>query len=95
MTEIENDRSSSGVLDVKDNLILFYRTSLLEPWSLQIGRFDPSNIANPQRRNVTLPASVPGFENLVYHHMEHEDSSDESVSEYNKLLLLKSSRISL
>ena len=46
ITEIQNDKSSLAILDVKDDIIAFSETSLLEPSMLSVGRFDSETISN-------------------------------------------------
>lgn len=82
ITEIQNDKSSLAILDVKDNIIAFSETSLLEPPMLTVGRFDSETISNGRikRNKISIPEKIPGTENLMYEPSEYDYNNDEEIS---------------
>lgn len=80
VTEILNDKTSLTVLDVKNDIIAFSQTSLLEPSVLTVGRFNQEAIisGNITRSQISVSTMVPGSENLTYEPSEYNyDNSDE------------------
>ncbi|XP_015605512.1 acylamino-acid-releasing enzyme isoform X2 [Cephus cinctus] len=87
ITEIENDSSSLTILDVRNDVIAFVRTSLIEPSRLAIGRFNSqaSNIGNITRTEITSPQDIPGLENIKYEQIEHLYDNNDEVKQFNSI----------
>ncbi|KAK2575468.1 hypothetical protein KPH14_011199 [Odynerus spinipes] len=85
MTEIQNDGSSLSILDVKDDIIAFLKTSLLDPPCLCAGRLDFKTIndGNIFKVNVTTPLKISNFESLMYEHTIYEYDNDDDVKSFN------------
>ncbi|XP_043598877.1 acylamino-acid-releasing enzyme-like isoform X3 [Bombus pyrosoma] len=85
ITEIQNDKSSLVILDVKDDIIAFSETSLLEPPMLTVGRFDSETISNGRikRNKISIPEKIPGSENLMYEPSEYDYNNDEEIKHFN------------
>ncbi|XP_050593009.1 acylamino-acid-releasing enzyme-like isoform X1 [Bombus affinis] len=85
ITEIQNDKSSLAILDVKDDIIAFSETSLLEPSMLSVGRFDSETISNGhiKRNKISIPEKIPGTENLMYEPSEYDYDNDEEIKHFN------------
>ncbi|XP_076752190.1 acylamino-acid-releasing enzyme isoform X2 [Xylocopa sonorina] len=83
--EIKNDKSSLTILDVKNNIIAFLETSLLEPSVLTIGNFNSETInnGNIHRNKISVPATIPGSENLMYEPSEYDYDGDEEIKHFN------------
>lgn len=85
ITEIQNDGSSLSILDVKNDIIAFLKTSLLEPTHLCVGRLDFKTINDGEifRVNVTTPLEISNFESLMYEHSIYEYDNDDDVKLFN------------
>ncbi|OAD53128.1 Acylamino-acid-releasing enzyme, partial [Eufriesea mexicana] len=85
ITEIQNDKSSLIILDVKDNVIAFLETSLLEPPMLTVGKFDSNSVISGhiKRSKVSVSTSIPGSENLMYEPSEYDYDNNEEIKHFN------------
>ncbi|XP_012538169.2 acylamino-acid-releasing enzyme isoform X3 [Monomorium pharaonis] len=85
VTEIKNDRSSLSILDVKENMIAFLNTSLIQPSSLMIARFDNevATSGNIPRIALTTPLNITGFEKITYEQNEYSYDNDDSIKQFN------------
>lgn len=85
ITEIQNDKSSLNILDVKNDIIVFLETSLLEPPYLTVGKFDPEIINNGfiKRNKISISTMIPGSENLMYEASEYDYDNDEEIKHFN------------
>jgi len=82
ITEINNTGSSLSVLDVKENVIVFLSTSLTQPHSLLVGRFENEavNNGNIPRTVITTPMKIDGFEKITYEPNEYKYDNNETIS---------------
>lgn len=87
MSEINNDTSSLSILDVKDNVIAFVRSSLVEPTRLLVGRFMQSalDLGYIERVEITTPLEIEGLENLKYEFIEHLYDNNDDVKQFNSI----------
>ncbi|XP_043515527.1 acylamino-acid-releasing enzyme-like isoform X2 [Frieseomelitta varia] len=85
VTEIQNDKSSLTILDVKNDVIAFSEMSLLEPPTLTVGKFDSKTIATGhiKKYRVSVPETIPGTENLMYEGSEYDYDNDEEIKHFN------------
>ncbi|KAK0171369.1 hypothetical protein PV328_009110 [Microctonus aethiopoides] len=83
LTEIENDQSSLSFLDAKNNILLFAKTSLIQPTYLIMGRFDNKNPSKINFNNVSLPIKLINSEKLKYEPIEYVYDNDEQVRDFN------------
>lgn len=85
IAEIENDKSSLSILDVKNDVILFSETSLLESPTLSVARFDSETINNGRikRTKVSPLTLIPGSEKLFYEPREYDYDNDEEIKHFN------------
>lgn len=69
-------------MDVKNDVIVFLETSLLEPSYLTVGRFDSEIINNGfiKRNKISISTMIPGSENLMYEASEYDYDNDEEIS---------------
>lgn len=69
-------------MDVKDNVIAFLETSLLEPPMLTVGKFDSNSIISGhiKRSKLSVSTLIPGSENLMYEPSEYDYDTDEEIS---------------
>ncbi|CAK9801993.1 Acylamino-acid-releasing enzyme [Anthophora plagiata] len=83
--EIQNDKSSLVILDVKNDIIAFSETSLLEPPVLTVGKFtsEAINSGNIKRNKVSTAATIPGAENLMYEPSDYDYDNDEEIKHFN------------
>lgn len=81
LTEIENDQSSLSFLDAKNDILLFAKTSLIQPTYLIMGRFDNKNPSKMKFNNVSLPIKLVNSEKLKYEPIEYVYDNDEQVRE--------------
>lgn len=82
MTEISNDTSSLAILDVKENAILFKKTSLMEPFRLFAGYFTPGSDEIPLTP-ISRESKIPGFDNVMYQSNEYVYENNDTVKEFN------------
>ena len=85
ITEIDNDSSSLLILDVKNDFVLFRRTSLLEPSVLLIGTFNDRTLGQISRSAIAQSSAIPGFENLTYEAIEHKYENSDKVKDFNSI----------
>lgn len=85
ITQIQEGKNNLNILDVKDNVIAFSETSLLEPSFLSVGRFDPEiiNTGYISRTKITVPLTIPGFKELMYETVEYDYDNDNEVKHFN------------
>ncbi|XP_046424381.1 acylamino-acid-releasing enzyme-like [Neodiprion fabricii] len=85
--EIVNDTSSLSILDVKNDIVAFVRTSLVEPTRLAVGRFNPAatQLGNIERVEITVPLQIEGLENLKYEFIEHMYDNNDEVKQFNSI----------
>ncbi|XP_076680361.1 acylamino-acid-releasing enzyme isoform X2 [Andrena cerasifolii] len=85
VTDILNDTSSLTILDVKDDIIAFCQTSLLESSVLSVGRFNPEaiNSGNITKSQISTSAAIPGSENLMYEFSEYDYDNNEEINHFN------------
>ncbi|XP_017884457.1 acylamino-acid-releasing enzyme-like [Ceratina calcarata] len=83
--EIPNYKSSLSVLDVKNDIIIFSETSLLQPPTLSVGRIDSETMSNGHIKRTRIPPSalIPGSEKLVYEPCEYDYDTDEEIKHFN------------
>lgn len=67
---------------MKDDIIAFSQTSLLEPSVLSVGRFNPEaiNSGNITKSQISTSAAIPGSENLMYEFSEYDYDNNEEIS---------------
>lgn len=82
LTEIENDTSSLSILDVKNDMILFSRTSLVDYPRLFIGRFDNNNLSRVLLNQVSAEIKAIDFSNIKYEFNEYQYNNKEEVRKY-------------
>lgn len=80
LTEIDNDTSSLSIQCCQNNILLFLRTSLLEPSNLLISRFDSNNPGKIKLQAISKLPHVAGFENLKYEAIDHLYDNDDQIS---------------
>ncbi|XP_074102396.1 acylamino-acid-releasing enzyme isoform X1 [Cotesia typhae] len=83
LTEIENDTSSLSILDVKNDMILFSRTSLVDYPRLFIGRFDNNNLSRVSLNQVSAEIKIIDFSNIKYEFNEYQYNNNEEVRDFN------------
>nr|XP_012139802.1 PREDICTED: acylamino-acid-releasing enzyme-like isoform X1 [Megachile rotundata] len=85
ITEIKNDKSSLSILDVKDDVIAFWETSIMEPAVLSIGKFNPEAVDNGiiKRNKVSNVTPISGSENLMYEASEYHYDNDDEIKHFN------------
>ncbi|XP_043258175.1 acylamino-acid-releasing enzyme-like [Colletes gigas] len=85
ITEIQNDKSSLVVLDVKNDVIAFLESSIMEPSVLTIGRFNLEvvNNGNIARSKISTSATIPESENLMYEFSEYDYDNDDEIKHFN------------
>ncbi|XP_015439010.1 PREDICTED: acylamino-acid-releasing enzyme-like isoform X2 [Dufourea novaeangliae] len=85
VTEIQNDKSSLNILDVKDDIIAFLETSLLEPSVLTVGKFTPEVVSSGTipRSKISTLTTIPDSENLMYELCDFDYDSNEEVKHFN------------
>ncbi|XP_076182257.1 acylamino-acid-releasing enzyme isoform X2 [Ptiloglossa arizonensis] len=85
ITEIQNGKSSLTILDVKNDIIIFSESSLMEPFVLTVGRFNLEiiNAGDIVRWKISTPATIPGAENLMYEPSEYNYDNDDEIKHFN------------
>ncbi|KAL0100888.1 hypothetical protein PUN28_019344 [Cardiocondyla obscurior] len=85
ITEINNDKSSLAILDVKGDVIAFVNTSLTQPASLMVGRFkiDAANSGDISKIAITTPMKIHGFEEIIYEPNEYTYNNDDIIKQFN------------
>ncbi|XP_078036139.1 acylamino-acid-releasing enzyme isoform X1 [Augochlora pura] len=83
--EIQNDKSSLTILDVKNDVIAFLQTSLLDPTSLVVGRFNSEALSNGNitTSKITTSTTIPGSENLMYNFCDYDYDNNDDVKHFN------------
>ncbi|XP_066583990.1 acylamino-acid-releasing enzyme-like [Prorops nasuta] len=82
ITEIENDESSLGILDVKDNNILFLQSCLTTPSVLFVAKFSREKGVFA-RKAVTPIETIPNSDKLMYESTEYTYENDDEVNNFN------------
>ncbi|XP_031836700.1 acylamino-acid-releasing enzyme [Nomia melanderi] len=85
ITEIQNDKSSLTILDVKDDVIAFSQTSLLDPSDLIVGRFHPEVVDSGiiPKNKILSSETIPGSENLMYEICDYDYNNDDEIKHFN------------
>lgn len=85
LTEIQGDKSSLAIGDVKDDLIMFLYTSLTQPHSIMVGRFTKEAAASGDIRRTTIAASlrIPGLDDLMFETNEYAYDNDDETNQFN------------
>ncbi|XP_076293755.1 acylamino-acid-releasing enzyme isoform X1 [Lasioglossum baleicum] len=85
VTEIENDRSSLHILDVRNDVIAFLQTSLLEPTALVVGKFEPAiiNSGSIPRNKITTSTTIPDSENVMYECCDYDYDNGDEIKHFN------------
>ncbi|XP_034945879.1 acylamino-acid-releasing enzyme-like isoform X2 [Chelonus insularis] len=84
LLEIANDSSSLNILDVQNDIILFTKTSLLQPPNLCVGRFN-GNIPDYIILNTisSTNQAIDLNENYMYEVNEYSYCNDEKIRNFN------------
>ncbi|XP_057327094.1 acylamino-acid-releasing enzyme-like isoform X1 [Microplitis mediator] len=83
LTEIESDTSSLSILDVKNNILLFSRTSLVDYPRLFVGRFDNKNLNRISLGEISSEIKAVDLDNITYEFNEYQYNNDERVRDFN------------
>lgn len=81
IVEIQNETGSLSILDVKENVIAFLSTSLMQPPCLMVGCFQYEDLdsGNIPRLAITTPPNL-GLDNFMYEANEHTYDNDDEIS---------------
>ncbi|KAH0948413.1 hypothetical protein HN011_002804 [Eciton burchellii] len=89
ITEIENDETSLIVGDVKENIIVFMHTSVIQPMKLMVGRFE-SKAAHSgiiSRTTIGIPFKIDSFENFTFEANEYTYNNNDEIKQFNFIYL--------
>jgi hypothetical protein len=90
ITEIENDETSLIVGDVKENIIVFMHTSVIQPMKLMVGRFE-SKAAHSgiiSRTTIGIPFKIDSFENFTFEANEYTYNNNDEISKDRIITIL-------
>lgn len=82
ITEIVNDKSSLTILDVKDDIIAFLETSVIEPAFLTVGKFNSEAVNNGtiKRHEVSAITKILTADDFMYEPSEYYYDNDDEIS---------------
>ncbi|EZA54140.1 acylamino-acid-releasing enzyme isoform X2 [Ooceraea biroi] len=84
ITEINNDRTSLMVGDVKDNIILFLHTSVNRPTGLIVGRFGSKAVEDGNVYLTSLtPLEFQVFKDIKLEPSDYSYDNDEEINQFN------------
>ncbi|XP_046143454.1 acylamino-acid-releasing enzyme-like isoform X1 [Osmia bicornis bicornis] len=85
ITEIVNDKSSLTILDVKDDIIAFLETSIIEPAFLTVGKFNLEAVNNGtiKRHEVSAITKILTSDNFMYEPSEYDYDNDNEIKHFN------------